>query len=170
MTLRMKRLEDGVVLTCLRAGMPPAIQRSRYGGFFAMHDLLHYAVETTMGFERAFLGLLAEGWSFETFGNRDDARYQTLPDEAVLVEHVVDVLSRRLAEGARHDPELEVLWADEVNAELATVLAAAKRSAFRFSAGQLSAIGRCFDGLAQRWAEVPVGGHMELVFPPHAGA
>ena len=54
MRIRLKKLEAGVVLTCLPDGHPPAVQRSGHGGFFALHDLMHFAVETTLGLQQAF--------------------------------------------------------------------------------------------------------------------
>ena len=78
MLIRLKRVRDGVVLTCVRGGEggSVSVQRTGHGGFFALHDLKHHAVETTLGFRRAFFGLMAEGWSFETFGDRTDPRYR----------------------------------------------------------------------------------------------
>jgi hypothetical protein len=40
---------------------------SRLHPFFPAHDLLHYAVETTLGFHEAFFGLLAAGWAIDDF-------------------------------------------------------------------------------------------------------
>ncbi len=174
----MKKLESGVVLSCLREGAPAAVQRSGYGGFFAAHDLMHYAVETTLGVRRAFFGLMAEGWSFETFGNRNDPRYRAMPAEAGLVERLVDVLLRHVGNGAWRDDEpaedrrdagppvsLQALWVDDVNRELAAVLDGTASAGFQIEGDRLLAICRTFDDLLRRWADVPVGGHFELAFP-----
>jgi hypothetical protein len=161
----MKRIEAGVVLSCVRDDASVAVQRSGHGGFFAMHDLLHYAVETTLGFEQAFFGLMAAGWSFETFGDRNDPRYRSMPAEADLAERLVDVLSRHVGNDAWRDEELRPLWAEDVNRELAVVLDGTDAAGFRFETDRLLAICRAFDELALRWAGVPVGGHLELAFP-----
>ena len=70
MIIRMKKTGEGVVLACLRDGGEPEIQRTGHGGFFALHDLLHYSVETTLGFDEGFFGLMASGWSFDDFTSR----------------------------------------------------------------------------------------------------
>ncbi|MCB9845501.1 MAG: hypothetical protein H6811_05915 [Phycisphaeraceae bacterium] len=163
MLIRLKKLSSGVVLTCLRDGHEPAVQRSGHGGFFALHDLMHYAVETTLGLSRAFWGLMAEGWSFETFEDKADPRYQALPEEALLAEHLVDLLSREFGPGAWRDANLLTAWAQDVNAEIATRMPGVAR---RFAAAELVTIMTAFEGLGARWAEIPEGEHLELTFPP----
>ena len=36
-----------------------------------LHDLIHYVVETTLGYREAFFGLLAAGWDIQDFGAID---------------------------------------------------------------------------------------------------
>ncbi|MGE0480993.1 MAG: hypothetical protein AB7Q17_11030 [Phycisphaerae bacterium] len=165
MVIRLKRLENGVVLTLLRDAAAPAVQRSGHGGFFAFHDLLHYAVETTLGLQQAFYGLMAAGRDFETFGDRSDPRYRAMPAEALFAEQLVDVLARRLGDPARRDADLWELWVGEVNDESATVLAGTEFADRRLERDELAEIARRFDVLAQRWAETPLGGHLELLWP-----
>lgn len=60
----------------------------------AIHDLIHYAVETTLGFQNAFYGLLAQGYNIEDFalprGERPIALLpKNLPFEAIYTEFVV---------------------------------------------------------------------------------
>lgn len=165
MIIRLKRLENGVVLTLLREGAAPAIQRSNYGGFFAFHDLLHYSVETTLELKHAFYGLMSAGWHFDTFGDRNDPRSRAMPAEALFAEQLVDVLVRRLGEEARRDAELFALWVDEVNHELAAVLAGTPFGDRRLGADELARIAQRFDGLMERWAATPIGEHLELLWP-----
>ena len=119
MVLRWKKREDGVVLSCARDGAPAALPRTGHGGLCALHNLMHCAVETTLGLRRGFLGQIAEGWDFSTFGDRQDPRHRLLPAEALMAERLVDVLSRRVGDPARLDPELARLWCDEVRGEIA---------------------------------------------------
>ena len=164
MLIRLKKTRDGVVLTCLRDGGSVAVQRTRHGGFFALHDLMHYAVETTMGFRNAFFGLMAQGWGFDTFGDRADPRYLSMPDEAIVAEHLVDIITRGIRAPVWSDTELLVVWTDEINADLAASLHQHGRAAQPVEPSRLAAICRCFQDLASRWAQVPVGGHLELEF------
>ncbi len=166
MLIRLKKTRDGVVLTCVRDGGTVGVQRTGYGGYFALHDLMHYAVETTLGFGDAFFGLMAQGWDFATFGDRNDPRYRAMPAEAVIAEHLVDILTRGIRESAWRDPDLLAIWADDVNAELGASLGRAGLPAFRVEPASLAAICRAFRALADRWAAVPVGEHLELAFPP----
>lgn len=165
MQLRFKKTRDGCVLTCIRNDGSVDIQRSSQGAFFALHDLLHYAVETTLGFRQAFLGLLASGWSFHTFEDHDDPRYQSMPAEALVAEHLVAILSRQFSGSAWEDPELLPLWAEEINAELAVELTRANHAIFRASPDQLASTCHRYLELGTEWANKPVGEHLELDFP-----
>lgn len=55
------------VLRCVRAEGSVTWQKQtdRHAAFFALHDLTHFAVETTLGYRRGFFGLIAEGWEIE---------------------------------------------------------------------------------------------------------
>src|SRR5579862_5200573 len=113
MRMRMKKLADGVVLACLRDRHGAEVQRTSQGGFFALHDLLHYAVESTLRFDEAFLGLMESGWSFDNFTRHDDPRYRPLPAQAHIAEHLVNILSLHLRDADAADSELVELLADE---------------------------------------------------------
>lgn len=165
MLIRLKKTRDGVVLSCIRGDGSAAVQRSGHGGYFAFHDLMHYAVETALGFRDAFLGLMDQGWDFATFADHDDPRYKAMPDEAIVAEHLVDIITRGIRESVWNDPDLLRLWTDEVNAELETALGRSGRTAVRVEPERLADICRVFRELVDRWAAVPVGEHMELVFP-----
>lgn len=166
MLIRFKKLDGGVVLTCIPLRGTPAVQRTGYGGFFALHDLMHYVVETTLQLDSAFFGLMSRGWTFETFSDRSDPRSRQLPAQALLAEHLVAILSRRILDEAWRDPDLFDLWAAEVNAELAQVLP----EAVPIPRPTLREIGDRFTSLARQWAEVPIGEHLELHFPPSAAS
>lgn len=163
--IRLKKVRDGVVLTCLRSSGEAAVQRTGQGGFFALHDLLHYAVETTLGCREAFFGLMSDGWSFETFSDRNDPRYRSVPAEALVVEHLVNILSRHALAQARRDPDLQQLWADDITAELRQVLMKDGLPTLSLILPQLLAISDRFELLADRWAKVPLGEHLQLEFP-----
>lgn len=165
MHIRFKKVRDGVVLSCLRGEDDAVVQRTAHGGFFALHDLMHYAVETVLGFDQAFFGLVAAGWDFATFQDKADPRYHALPHQALWAEHLVAILSRRHSDRAWQDAELLPVLAAEVNGELAVVLEAAKIPAFVVTPRQVTEIGARFEGLANRWAATAIGDHLELEFP-----
>ncbi|TFH67067.1 MAG: hypothetical protein E4G90_00275 [Gemmatimonadales bacterium] len=71
LVIRTKKKMDGsAALSCLRADGSVTWQRreGRLGLFFPLHDLTHYAVETTLGHRKGFYGLVADGWDITDFG------------------------------------------------------------------------------------------------------
>ena len=76
------------MLKCIRADGTTTWQKQseRHAAFFSLHDLTHFAVETTLGLKRAFFGLIAEGWDIEDTTGKG-AR-GPLPAEAIEVERV----------------------------------------------------------------------------------
>ncbi len=161
MMIRMKKVRDGVVLSCIRDVGEAAVQRTGHGGFFALHDLMHFAVETTLEAQEAFFGLLAAGWSFETFSDKNDPRYDTLPTEAIQVENLVGLLLQRLSDRSWEDPELAPVMAEDVSREMASIMAVP----LSIGASDLTNIFRRFWDLAARWRALPQGEHLELEFP-----
>src|SRR6266498_3214327 len=59
-------------LTCVRDDGTCTWQRS--SEYFAHHDLIHYAVETGLGYREAFLGLVAAGKDLDAFGTRNGVK------------------------------------------------------------------------------------------------
>ena len=107
--IRIKKKSDGsAALSALRADGTTTWQRQdgQLGRFFPLHDLTHYAVETTLGFRRAFFGLLAEGWDISDFGKSSSKALQA--GEAGLVELIVGFFDLERATGI-------VETADELN-------------------------------------------------------
>jgi hypothetical protein len=93
-----RRADGGGVLRCVRAdGSVTWQKQGRHASFFALHDLTHLAVESTLGFERGFFGLIAEGWDIEDTTGKG-AR-GSLPDEARQVERIVGTFDIERASG-----------------------------------------------------------------------
>jgi hypothetical protein len=112
--IRFSRRADGaVVLHCTRRNGTTTWQRQapRRAEFFALHDLRHFAAETTLGIHHGFFGLIADGWDIaDTEGK--GAR-GSLPSEAVFAEQLVGLLDRERIGGA------PPLTAAEISAHLA---------------------------------------------------
>lgn len=97
------------VLNCVRSDGSVAWQRNdgSRGRFFPLHDLTHYAVETSLGAEDGFYGLIARGWDIrDTTGK--GAR-GALPDATIAIEHLVGLLDAERASGT-------IITAAQVNA------------------------------------------------------
>lgn len=66
-TLKFSKTREGKpVLSVTRRDGTVAWQKQH--AFFPVHDLTHYAIETTLGLRRAFWGMMADGWEFSDFG------------------------------------------------------------------------------------------------------
>lgn len=74
MQIRLSKGKHGKngALTCLRADGSCTWQAST--DYFARHDLIHYAVETTLGYREAFLGLVAQGRDLDSFGTKNGVK------------------------------------------------------------------------------------------------
>src|SRR6185312_16965824 len=85
LTIRIKKKTDGTAaLTCTRTDGTVTWQRQekQLGAFFPLHDLTHCAVESVLGIDRAFFGLIAARCEISDFaGTGAKAR---LPIEALL--------------------------------------------------------------------------------------
>ncbi len=158
LALRFKKSADGgVVVSFVRADGTSTTGRLGQGGFGAVHDLAHYAVETTLGLRRAFLGLIAEGRDLADFevkhANRD------WPDEALLAECIVGQLTNGVFSGV--EPAVE-----EFNWLVRSALAGARPEA-EFAAIDEAAYRAMRVRLAEllaRWQALPTGETLALEF------
>jgi hypothetical protein len=125
--------------------------------FFAVHDLTHYAVETELRLERAFYGLVAEGWNLTDFG-RPWPR-GPLPPEALPAELIVGYLDTARAAGER-------LTAAACNSSAAAYFANAGVPASPVSVtdAALDRIRARLSELVWRWQALPPGETMELTW------
>lgn len=98
LTIRIKKQTDGsAALSCTRAdgSVTWLRQVGVQGRFFPLHDLTHFAVETTLGHRRGFYGLVASGWDITDFGVRP------LPPDTDPSELIVGFLDAERAGGVR---------------------------------------------------------------------
>jgi hypothetical protein len=154
-----KRTDDGALLRCVRADGSATWQKQqgRQAAFFPLHDLTHYAIETELCFRNGFYGLIAQGWEIdETTGK--SAR-GPLPDEAVVVEHLVGQLDLERTTG--------VTWpAAELNANAAahfrqSDLPAPSRA---LTDAELTRVRERLRGLYSQWRALRLGETLELAF------
>lgn len=89
--IRLTKGRDGPsTLVCTRPDGSSTWMRVH--DFFPLHDLTHYAVESTLGLERAFYGLILSGWNITDFSAPGGG--SRTPPEAVHAEHYVAILQR----------------------------------------------------------------------------
>lgn len=156
LAIRMSKKADGT--SAFAATRPDGSTTwKRYNhGFFPLHDLSHYAIETTLGLRHAFYGLLASGWNVTDFGERE------FPDaarrDALLAEAMAGLFDLERATGHIPDPS-------GFNEQLRSVLEKMGAPAERLiTPEELDTIRGRFVELAGRWARTPVGESLELVF------
>lgn len=110
MQVSFSRPKGVPVLTCTRPDGTMTWSKSRHGEFFGPHDLMHFAVESTLALRGSFFGLIASGWSIADFELPGAAA--RLPAEAVQTEHMVGALQQEQAFA-------DVLTASAFNATIA---------------------------------------------------
>jgi hypothetical protein len=140
-----KRRDGGSVLRCTRADGSVTWQKQEGpdAAFFPVHDLTHFAVETTLRYRRGFFGLIAEGWDIDDTTGK--GRRGRLPEEAIEVERIVGLLDR------------------ERSSE--SVMSAEEFSGFagrRMTEGELGAVRSRSAELLWRWRALTAGSALEL--------
>jgi hypothetical protein len=144
-------------MTCLRRDGSGVISRPRPGAFFARHDLLHYAVETTLGFRQGFFGLIAAGRSIESFEAAGAA--SRVGPEALHAEHIVNMLAQEFAFNTRY-------CTDEFNRVLGAAVAQGRLPPPR-ALGQveLQRIRAAYTRLLAEYEQLAPRAELELAFP-----
>jgi hypothetical protein len=156
MLLRLaKRKHKPVAFTCVRDDGSCTWQPS--SDYFAYHDLIHYAVEKTLGYKEAFLGLVAQGKNLDAFGTKNGVKDVYTLEEA-WAESLVGTLQWPSLNGAPplSDEETLALFAKtcaDNNVPMPPLTAA--------QIGQIRAYART---LHHQWAELPDDETLELVF------
>ena len=146
-----KKADGSGVLRCVRADGSVTWQKQtdRHAAYFALHDLTHFAVETTLGFRRGFFGLIAEGWDIEDTTGKG-AR-GPLPPEAREAELIVGLFSAERAGG--------VIWTVDEFHESAAVVGARQ-----LSFDEIVRIKKKRSELFQQWLAIQPGATLELPF------
>lgn len=166
LTIRFKRHPDGTAsLTCLRADGTSTWQRQNgsLGAVFPPHDLTHYAVETTLGYQRGFYGLIAQGWDIADFVKPWPKG--PIPVEAQEVELIVGFFdTERRSVTQMSETEFND-HAKRYVAARKSLKPASLGSAPRLSTEQIDAVRSVRSELLTRWSSLGRGEAMELLFP-----
>jgi hypothetical protein len=146
-----KRADGAGVLRCIRPDGSVTWQKQtdRHAAFFALHDLTHFAVETSLGYRRGFFGLVAEGWEIEDTTGKGSRG--PLPPQAVEVEGIVGLFDAERGGG--------VIWTLEEFNEFAAL-----KGAPRLSFDDIARVKKKRSELFQQWFAVEPGATLELQF------
>jgi hypothetical protein len=152
-----KKADGSGVLRCIRADGSVTWQKQtdRHAAYFSLHDLTHFAVETTLGLRRGFFGLIAEGWDIEDTTGKG-AR-GPLPPDAGQAELIVGIFSAERAGG--------IIWTvDEFNEFAARV------GTRELSFDEIARVKKKRSELFQQWSAVAPGATLELQYETAAVA
>jgi hypothetical protein len=154
-----KRKDGNTVLRCVRDDGSSTWQRNQnqQARFFPLHDLIHYSVESELGFTRGFFGLIADGWNIEeTTGKTARGR---LPEETLEVEHLVSIF---MAEW-----NSDTGWnAADFNDQAAAFAKSKGLPAPRaVTDDELARVRERFNEVAVKWRELAEGETLRLNFP-----
>ena len=96
LTIQLHKKKEGtVILKCIRKDGSTTWAKLHQG--MAHHDLAHIAIEKSLGFKRAFYGMLASGVAISDYElpdieKPDILKGENLPKEALIAEHLVNLL------------------------------------------------------------------------------
>ena len=97
-------------LTCIRDDGSVTWTHLHRG--FVQHDFAHYVVETTLGSQNAFFGLVAKGYDIPGFSEPKTERPFEIPSEAIDAEPVVALLQADLLEGLGYSGDSDGIFRD----------------------------------------------------------
>ena len=124
--------------------------------FLILHDLCHYAIETTLQYKNAFWGLIAEGINPGIFENKETRDALVLTNEAWYAEHLANLLLIEFTQGKFED----------INAMLEKSLQQQNPliPTIQFSNIVIVEIRALLHTLIENWRVVEVGDYLSLDF------
>ena len=153
--IELKKTGDGrPSLACVRAD--GSRTWARVHPFLPTHDLAHYAVESVLGIDDAFFGLVAQGWDIDDFAAPGAGK--GLPPAALCVERIVGHIERGVATDAEALAAALALDAEQAGGTPCTTV----------SASQLAAIGTLRAARIAEWRALAPGETLRLTFPAPA--
>ena len=142
----LKQPDHSATLRCTRPdGSVTWQKQTKHAGHFALHDLTHYAVETTLHYRQGFFGLISAGWDIEdTTGKGARGPIQVEQGE---VEKLVGLFDSERGAG--------VLWTAEEFNEFAPCA---------LSGAEIEQIRNLRSELFHKWFTIQPGEKLELTF------
>jgi len=141
------------VLSCKRKD--GSVTWKHVSRFFIMHDICHYTVETVIPFHDAFFGMIKKGTDITEFELPKEERSISLSSEALLAEHLVNLLVIEYTQG-KMDNFLEILRATyEIDDDKTVDLITEEK---------LNEIRIAYDGIMKKWDDLPERETMTLIF------
>ena len=149
-----KNLPGDHILSCKRND--GTITWKHVSNFFISHDICHYAVETVVPSNNTFWGMVAAGTDIENFDLPKDQRNFQLSEEAILAEHLVNLLTIEISQ-RKMENLLEVfsgIYEEHVGTKLYQMITEVKLEEIRHN----------LFGLVQQWKLLEGTKTMTLIF------
>ena len=160
--IRLKRHADGsasLTLTRRDGSVTWQRQKGSLALVFPLHDLTHFAVESTLNYRGAFYGLVADGWEINDFAKPWPRG--PIPVEAREAEMLVGLFDGMRAHRATWD-------AAELNRQLASLVVDSKFAGEieprLLTDADVARVREVRNDLLDRWSALEPGGALELVF------
>lgn len=149
-----KRSNSKHVISYLRDGLETYWIEA--DNFLVLHDLCHFAIETTLGYKKSFWGLIASGINPNVFENKEKRDALELSNEAWYSEHLTNLLLIEFTQGLF----------DNINEMLEQSLMQQNPSisVIKISSTELTAIRSLFYKLIDNWNAVKDGNYLSLDF------
>ena len=124
--------------------------------FLVIHDLCHYAIESSLQYKNAFWGLVANGIHPSVFENRETRNALQLTNESWYAEHLANLLLIEITQGKF----------DDINKMLEKSLIQHNPSIpiIQFSILELDTIRALLHQLIDDWQAVNEGDYLSLDF------
>lgn len=125
-------------------------------GFFVLHDLSHYALEKTLGYSSAFMGMLNGGISIQDFEDREKRKTIIVSKEAAYAENMANLFLVENTQGNFEDfnqisqQAFNTSWKNFPLPHL--------------SEGEINEVRASLKQLIKQWKELPAGETMILTF------
>ncbi len=149
-----KRSNSKHVISYLRDGLETYWIEA--DNFLVLHDLCHFAIETTLGYKTSFWGLIASGINPNVFENKEKRDALELSNEAWYSEHLTNLLLIEFTQGL-YDNINEML-------EQSLMQQNPSISVIKISSTELTAIRSLFYKLIDNWNAVKDGNYLSLDF------
>jgi len=124
--------------------------------FFVRHDLSHYAIEKTLRYSTAFMGMLNNGMDIRDFENREKRKQLTVTREAWYAENMANLFLIEIAQG-NFDDFNQVSLSAFANMSL-------DFPAPQLSSDQINSVRNYLKELLQAWKELATSSTMVLIF------
>ena len=140
-------------LTCIRDD--GSITWTHLHRGFVHHDFAHYVIETTLGFENAFFGLVARGYDIPDFSESKARHLFEIPKEATETEPIVALLQVDFPNR---------LYFQDVNNSDGLFREYSASLPVSITDEQLEVMRQKLGALLQRWRDLQPGASMTLQF------